>query len=97
MQKRLATTSKEISLDKRFLQPMATLGNACQRIVAPKVAGPCNWTCRQTVAVAGLDTTLIPPGTQYRATLCKPQKRKRLRYAVFATLGKPLQRLSDHS
>jgi hypothetical protein len=31
------------------------------------------------------DTTLTPLRAQYGATLCKSQKSKRLRYAVFAT------------
>jgi hypothetical protein len=39
MQKPLATTSKEVGLDKRFLQRTATPGNKSRRIVAPKVAG----------------------------------------------------------
>jgi len=43
------------------------------------------------------DTTLIPLGTQYGATLSNPEQRKSLRYAAFATLCTPLQRLSDHS
>jgi hypothetical protein len=44
-----------------------------------------------------LDTNLTPPRTQYRATLCKPQKRKPLRYAGFANRCKALQGLNYHS
>jgi hypothetical protein len=39
-----------------------------------------------------IDTTLIPPGAQYGATLGNLETRKPLRYAGFATLCKPLQR-----
>jgi len=44
-----------------------------------------------------IDTTLTPPGTQYGTTQCNPENRNRLRYAGFASLCTPLQRLSDHS
>ena len=39
MQKQRSTTSKEICLHKPILRPVATRGNVCRRIVAPKVAG----------------------------------------------------------
>jgi hypothetical protein len=40
---------------------------------------------------------LTPPGTQYRATQGKSQKRNRLRSAGFAIPCTPLQRMTDHS
>jgi hypothetical protein len=43
------------------------------------------------------DTTLTPPGTQYRATLGKAEQRKLPRNAGFASLCMPLQRMMDHS
>ena len=43
------------------------------------------------------DITLTPLGAQYGATRGMAQQRNPLRYAGFASLCKPLQRLSDHS
>jgi hypothetical protein len=39
MLKHLATTSKEIGLDKAIVQHSATPRNVCRRIVAPEGAG----------------------------------------------------------
>jgi hypothetical protein len=44
-----------------------------------------------------IDTILIPPGAQYGATLGKAEKANPLRNAGFAILGKPLQRMTNHS
>jgi hypothetical protein len=49
------------------------------------------------LANSGEHVLLIPPGTLYGATLGKPEQRKPLRNAAFASLCNPLQRLSDHS
>ena len=46
---------------------------------------------------AAIDTTLIPPRTQYGAKPCKAEKRNRLRYADFASPCNPLQHLNYHS
>jgi hypothetical protein len=85
------------TIDKPILQHTATPRNRSRRIVAAKVARACHWTCRQTVAVAHPDTTLIPPRTQYGATRSKAGKGNPSKHAAFASLCTPLQHMTDHS
>jgi hypothetical protein len=44
-----------------------------------------------------IDTTLIPPGTQYGAILSTAENGNPSNYAAFAIPCTPLQRLMDHS
>jgi hypothetical protein len=46
---------------------------------------------------ADIHVLLIPPGTQYGATPSNPEQSNQLGNAGFATLGNPLQHVTDHS
>src|SRR5215207_8215379 len=62
MQKRWATTSNEIGLDKRFMQRRATSRNRCQRIMAlEKVAGSILVRHPPKLAANGLDIDILEP------------------------------------
>src|SRR5215212_6602726 len=64
-------------------------------LVTPRLSR--KWDRRCVIYEPEIDTTLIPPGTQYGATLGKVGKRNRPIYAGFATSGRPLQHLNYHS
>jgi hypothetical protein len=55
------------------------------------------WTRVSGEYEAAIDTTLIPPGTQYSATPSKAGKGNPSKYAAFAIPRTPLQRMNYHS